>query len=89
MLAAKETPAGQGDIRLGAILYYAPNDWTLWVRGERWTPDSTSEDLRILSVTPNEVVVAWREDKDSEQKEITLKPNQMYQISTGKIISSP
>jgi hypothetical protein len=87
--AAKLALAGQGDISLGAIMYYTANDWTLWLRGERWTPQTSHEDLRVLDVSANEVHLSWREDTGSTEREITLRPHQTFQIATGKIITSP
>ena len=87
--AEKSMPAGQGDIRLGAILYYAPHDWIIWLRGERWTPQTSRQDLSVRAVSADEVRLRWRGDGDKGaviEKEITLTPNQTYQISTGKII---
>ena len=73
--AAKSAPAGQGDISLGAILFFAPNDWTLWLQGERWTPETSRQNLRIISVTADEVRLRWRGDGDKGdviEKQITL-----------------
>ena len=87
--AAKSAPAGQGDISLSAIMFYTADDWTLWLRGERWTPQTDHDDLHVLHVTANEVRLSWREDAGSAEREITLRPNQTYQIATEKIITNP
>ena len=84
-LAAQTRPAGTGDIRLGALMYYAPDDWSLWLQGEKWTPQTRRDDLRILEVTSSDVQIAWRDD-DNQEHSIRLKPNQSYQIATGLII---
>jgi hypothetical protein len=86
MLARKLPPAPEGDIHLGAVLYYSPDDWTLWLQGEKWTPETVRGDLRVLEVTEDGVRLMWRDDKRQEH-EITLKPNQSYQIATGKVIA--
>jgi hypothetical protein len=88
VLAQKLTPAGQGDIHLGAVMYYGPKDWTLWIQGEKWTPETSRDDLHVLAVTANEVHLSWR-GEDGVTREIALAPNESYQISTGKIISAP
>jgi hypothetical protein len=87
-LAQRLAPAGQGDIHLGAVLYYGPHDWTLWLQGEKWTPETSRDNVQILDVTENNVRLLWRGEDGSDKAEITLKPNQSYQISTGKIISA-
>jgi len=87
--ARKIAPAGKGDLRLDAIIYYGDNDWTLWLQGERWTPDTIRENIKILRVTPTEATFDWKEGVTAPPQKITLKPNQYYQISTGKIIAQP
>ncbi|MDD3030177.1 MAG: hypothetical protein PHS57_07870 [Alphaproteobacteria bacterium] len=88
VLAREKLPPGQGNIALGAVLYYAVDDWVLWLRGEKWTPQTTREDLRILKVSSERVRIAWLDD-DQNEHIFTLMPNQAYQIATGKIISQP
>lgn len=89
MLAQKLTPAGQGDIHLGAVMYYGPHDWTLWLQGEKWTPETTRNNLHVLNVTANDVRLSWQDESNSAVHEITLRPNQAYQIATGKVITAP
>lgn len=88
MMAQRLAPAGKGDIRLGAILYYGPDDWSVWLQNERWTPQTTREDIQILSVDPNEIRITWHSVDHPTPIEITLKPNQAYEIATGKIVSA-
>jgi len=47
------------------------------------------EDLQILEVTENEVRIVWQGQESPAPLEIALKPNQSYQIATGKVISEP
>jgi hypothetical protein len=82
-------PAGKGDIHLGAVLYFGPHDWTVWLQGEKWTPETVREDLEILEVMPTEVRVSWRNPEAPEPLELALKPNQSYRIATGKIVTEP
>ena len=89
ILADKNAPAGQGDIRLGAVMYYGPGDWALWLQGERWTPETRRENLSVTQVTAGEVHMIWRGDEGGKEHEIVLRPNQTYQIATGKVMGSP
>ncbi len=86
-LAHKEasTP-GASDIHLGAIMYYAPNDWAVWLQGERWTPTTEHTDLHILGVEPNQVRMELSGVQFSVPQDITLRPYQTYQTATGKIV---
>lgn len=72
--ARQAFPAG-GGLRLGAILYFGEDDWTLWLQGEKWRPDTRRDDLRILSVTPQAVELIWR-DENGEDVKLTLHPNE-------------
>lgn len=83
-LADKSLPAGAAGIHLGAIIYYDRNDWTLWLQHKRWTPQTHEDDLKILDVTPASVELLWRDD-NGDEREITLRPDQTYQIATGQI----
>lgn len=87
--AAKSAPAGAGDISLGAVMYYGADDWTLWLRGEKWTPQTVRDDLRVLDVSANQVHLMWREEAGGAEHEIWLRPHQTFQIATGKTVMSP
>ena len=87
-LAEKNAP-DVADIRLGAVMYYGPHDWTLWLQGIKWTPSTSRDDLKILYVAPNEVRLSWRGDDGKAPRQIVLRPNEAYEIATGKIIVGP
>ncbi|MFA5041240.1 MAG: hypothetical protein WC464_06380 [Bdellovibrionales bacterium] len=89
MLARRLPPERKGEIHLGAVLYYGQDDWTLWLQGQKWTPETIRSDIRILEVTANDVRLSIREEHGTDEKIITLKPNQSFEIATGKIIGSP
>ena len=89
LLAQKIPPERHGDIHLGAVMYYGPDDWTLWLQDKKWTPDTVSDDLRVLEVTSDEVRLAWRGKDAASEIEFVLKPNQSFQTATGIIISEP
>lgn len=73
-------------IHLGAVMYYGPEDWTLWLQGTKWTPESSKPDLHIISVAPNEVHLSWLRSAKALPQDITLRPYQTFQISSGKIV---
>lgn len=84
--AREDALASGNDIHLGAVMYYGPDNWTLWLRGEAWTPVTQRADLRVLDVKPGEAKLLWTDTASAELREITLKPHQTYQALTGKII---
>lgn len=75
-LARQAFPAA-GGIRLGAILYFGEDDWTIWLQGEKWTPETRRDDIRVIAVTPRSVTLIIR-DENGEDKEVVLAPNETY-----------
>lgn len=84
-MADKLSPADQSSIRLGAILYYGPQDWAVWLQGRRWTPQTEDKDIRILAVTPDDVRILWQTGPKDE-REMTLRPNQIYKKALGRLV---
>ncbi len=83
MLARRNAPAGQGDIQLGAVIYYGPDDWTFWLRNEKWTPDTLRDDFQVLEVTADMVRLLWRSDEGMQ--EVTLRPFQTFRASAKQL----
>jgi hypothetical protein len=78
---------GVGDLHLGAVLYYGPRDWVLWLQGARWTPDTRRDGLRVVDVTPaGHVRLSLAAAPDAPPREITLKPYQTYQSESGAVV---
>lgn len=72
-------------IHLGAVIYYGPEDWTLWLQNQRWTPETDRPDMHIVSVEPNRVHVSWARSANETPRDIVLRPYQTYQIGSGRI----
>jgi hypothetical protein len=87
-LANKNGPrnSSQSDIHLGAVMYYGPGNWTLWLQGERWTPETVKADLHVLDVQPDAVRLTLTATPDMTTREITLRPHQTYRIATGQVV---
>lgn len=79
------TPEDPADVRLDAIAYYAPDRWTLWVRGEEWTPTTRRAYLKILHVKSDTVTLSYRADAGSGFHTLTLHPRQTYRAATGQV----
>ncbi|HUY69192.1 MAG TPA: hypothetical protein VMV79_07815 [Alphaproteobacteria bacterium] len=74
------------DLSLGAVIYYGPNDWSVWLQGACWTPVTAARpDLRILGVAPDLVRLMWT-PQSGPPRTISLRAHQTYQIATGKIV---
>ena len=74
------------DIHLGAVLYYGPDDWTVWLQNERWTPATSHNDLRIVKVAPGAVDLIWTPATDPAPHAISLQPYQTFRTGTGIIV---
>ncbi len=72
-------------IALGAILYFGPKQWTVWLKGEKWTPDTRKTDLLIKDVQEDRVTLVFSPPEGGETVEITLHPHQSYHIASGEI----
>lgn len=77
---AVEPPA---DIHLGAVLYYKHDNWSIWLDGIRWTPQTRRADLQIIEVRPDRVTLQLLHETSQP---ITLRPHQTWQASSKKII---
>jgi len=74
------------DVHLGAVFYYGPAEWVVWLQGERWTPDTRHDDIRIIDVAPELVHVQITSASGGPLRDVSLKPHQTYQLSTGRIV---
>jgi hypothetical protein len=74
------------DIHLGAVLYYGPDDWSVWLQGTRWTPGTEHPGLRIIGVSPNRVEMLWTPAAGAPERPVTLRPYQTYQTATGMVV---
>lgn len=84
--AAAAQPVPMRDVSLGAVLYYGPGDWVLWLQGERWTPATQHADIHVLEVDADEVRLKLTPSPDVAAREVVLKPYQIYQWSADKVV---
>jgi len=73
-------------IELGAVLYYGPGQWTVWLQGERWTPKTSHPYVRILNVEADRVRLSVTPFAGEAPREITLRPHQNYQVLRDLIV---
>ena len=78
-------PLNRDAVTLGAVLYYGPNNWTVWLRGEKWTPETDRPNLRILDVTPDSVRLSLTPHEGAKPQTIMLRPYQTYNVSSGRV----
>lgn len=79
------SPKSEDALTIGAILYFGPKSWSVWIRGEKWMPDTDRPNLHILAVTPDSVRLSVAPYEGAPFKEVTLRPYQTYIPSSGQI----
>jgi len=87
-IAAKNPPQNtapeRGAISLGAIVYSGPDNWTIWLQGERWTPSTKHPFINLKSVEFDKVHFSV-EQPGGGAREIILRPYETYHPLTGEI----
>lgn len=72
---------GVDAIYLGAILYFNPSNWTVWINDQTFTFDNSEDNLlKILKVSNHLAVI---ELKNSSLKPIKLRPSQTLLARDG------
>lgn len=85
--AAAEAPAaGPGALYLSGILYLGPRAWTVWLNGERVTPDRWPEHVEGLTVERDSIEVKLGFTDGRSPVSIRLRPNQTYIVATGEVV---
>jgi hypothetical protein len=70
-------------IYLGAILYFSPSNWTVWINDQTFTSESKEDQLlRILKVSNH---VAEIEIKNASFSSVKLRPSQT--LIDGRIVN--
>jgi hypothetical protein len=73
------------NVHLGALIYFSPERWVLWLNGERRTPDNNDGGFRVVAVGRDQARIAWTGSDGSQPYTVTLKPQQTYIAGTGSL----
>lgn len=85
--APEEAPPRPPDIYMGALIYLGPNQWSVWINGDRWTSaQPRSGDLRIAQVGPDLAEIIWTGDRRQGPLRVRLRPYQTFIGDTGEIV---
>lgn len=79
-------PVGPTLLHLSAIVYFSPSSWTIWLNGERVTPDRWPKHIEALAVERDSIQVKLRIGDDRLPLSVQLWPNQTYIVSTGNVV---
>ena len=68
-------------VYLGAILYFGPSNWTVWINDQTFTFETNEDNLlKILKVSHHLAVI---ELKNSNLKPVKLRPSQTLLVKDG------
>lgn len=86
---APETAAPPVDaprsLRLGAIIRFGPDRWTIWLNGERITPANLPRAVRAIAVRPDGVTLDWFDARRGTLVQVALRPYQEVFLDSGEI----
>lgn len=80
--AKVKPPPEKRDIRLGGIVYHSGQDWTIWLNGERVTPNALPEEIIDLRVFSEYIEVKWFDEYTNQIFPIRLRAHQRFNIDT-------
>lgn len=63
-------------LTLNAVIYNSPNDWVVWINGEKHVPGTVTNHLTMLDVSPQHVSVHWQDGKAEQQMTLNLVPTE-------------
>lgn len=76
-------------IHLESVLYYAPGRWSLWIDGEKWTPETRKASLEILGVGPDEVKMRLSPPRIEAAREVVLRAHQSFDLVANEVVEGP
>jgi hypothetical protein len=73
---------------LSTILYYGPNDWTIWVNGIAIGPKQEFQSFQITDIKPNYVELTVPLSALG-MRPVKLSPNQTFIVASGTVVEGP
>lgn len=68
------------EISLGGIVFYSPDDWTIWLNNKRITPDAMPAEAVDLRVYKEYIELRWFDAGTNRVYPVRLRPNQRFNI---------
>jgi hypothetical protein len=75
----------KASLYLSTILYYGPDEWTIWVNGVPVGPDQDFQSFSVTSVGPNFVELLVPLSAQGMQP-VRLSPNQTFIAASGTVV---
>ncbi|MBU6475589.1 MAG: hypothetical protein KGL10_00995 [Alphaproteobacteria bacterium] len=74
-------------IRLSGVYYRSPQDWVVWMNGQKVTPKDLLPQIVSIHVSPSsQVRLKWYDVGLNKVLALTLRPDQTYDITTGILL---
>lgn len=85
--AAKQQVQVNQIIRISGVVYHAPEDWIVWVNGQKVTPGNLLPEMIDIKVRDSSAVaLKWFDINNGRVIAITLRPQQTYDVTTGILL---
>lgn len=73
---------GPREIRLGGISYTGPSDWTIWLNGERITPNAIPKEVIDINVAGDFIELKWFDKYSDLIFPVRLRPHQRFNLDS-------
>jgi len=73
-------PPEERNVTLGGILYTSQSEWTIWLNGERVTPDALPKEVIDLRVYKHHVDMKWQDEYTRRLYPIRLRAHQRFNL---------
>lgn len=68
------------ELKLAGITYHAPKKWTIWLNGERLTPNAIPDEIFKINVEKDFVEIIWHDKQTHKIFPVRLRPNQRFNL---------
>lgn len=75
-------PPEEREVSLAGITYRAPDDWTIWLNGQRVTPQALPKEALDLKVYKDYIELRWLDDYSNQILPIRLRTHQRFNVDT-------
>ncbi|MBL8630202.1 MAG: hypothetical protein JNM81_11265 [Rhodospirillaceae bacterium] len=82
---AREQQAGNQPLYLNSIMYYGPQDWTIWINGTPIGPNQDFQSFQVTNITPRYVELLIPLSVQG-MRPVRLEPNQTFISESGIVV---
>ncbi len=75
-------PMGPREVALAGIVYLSAGDWTIWLNGQKVTPNRLPPEILDIRVLKNSIRLKWFDAYTNQIFPIKLKTHQRFNIDT-------